>query len=204
MKHMNKALLTYRRSLPKETVTDQALRQELLDFHYTLLTSSHKLSPAQRERVEDLLRQQAGTLLAEAYYLKEAVLTLFRVSRTPEAARQRRDQIVQRFGHIPQLKAVITLLSGQSFEQMIVYLEYENLDKTNHDVERTNRTYQQGEKRRYRARADQTRLNYVRLQARQRNRQDADRHERLKRKPPPAHRINVDTVAQTTVHGLVA
>ena len=204
MKHVNKAFLTYRRSLPKETVTDKALRQELLDLRYTLLTSSHKLSPAQRERVEDLLRQQAGTLLAEAYYLKEAVLTLFRVSRTPEAARQRRDQIVQRFGHLPQLKAVITLLSGQSFEQMIVYLEYENLDKTNNDVERTNRTYQQGEKRRYRARADQTRLNYVRLQARQRNRQNADRHERLKRKPPPAHRINVDTVAQTTVHGLVA
>jgi transposase len=204
MKHVNKAMLSYRRNLPKDTEAQKALRQELLDFRYTLLTSSHKLSLAQRERVEDILRQHAGSLLAEAYHLKEAVLALFRVSRTPEAARQRRDQIVQRFGHIREFKPILTLLSGESFEKMIVYLDYENLDKTNNDSERTNRTYQQGEKQRYRARTDQTRLNYVKLQARRRNRKNADRNERLKRKPPPAHSMNVDDLAQTTAHRLIA
>lgn len=204
MKHVNKAFLTYRRSLPKETAADKALRQELLDFRYTLLTSAPKLSAAQQERVDEILRQHAGTLLAEAYYCKEAVLTLFRVSRTPAAARQRRDQLVQRFGRIPELKPVITLLSGKPFEDMIVYLDYENLDKTNNDIERTNRTYQHGEDQRYRARTDRTRLNYVKLQARQRNRRNAERNERLKRKPPPAHSFRVDDVAQTIAQSWVA
>jgi transposase len=202
MKHVNKAMLTYRRGLPQATPADKALRKELLEFRYVLLTSSHKLSPAQRERVEELLRQHTGTLLAEAYYCKEAVLTLFRVSRTPEAARQRRDQLVQRFGGVPELKAIITLLNGEWFDQMIVYLEYENLDKTNNDVERTNRTYQQGEKQRYRARTDETRLNYVKLQARRRNRQNADHNDRLKRKPPPVERVNVDDIAHTAAQSL--
>ena len=201
MKHINKALLTYRRSLPKETPAQKAIRQELLDFRYTLLTGSHKLSTAQRERIEDILRQHAGTLLAEAYYLKEAVLTLFRVSRTHEAARQRRDQIVQRFGHIPEFKSILSLLSGESFEKMLVYLDYENLDKTNNDSERTNRTYQQGEKQRYRARTDQTRLNYVKLQARRRNRKNADGNQRLKRKQP-TRSMTVDHLAHVTAQSV--
>ena len=203
MKHINKALLTYRRSLPKETPAPKAIRQELLDFRYTLLTGSHKLSTAQRERIEDILRQHAGTLLAEAYYLKEAVLTLFRVSRTPQAARQRRDQIVQRFGHIPEFKSILALLSGESFEKMLVYLDYENMDKTNNDSERTNRTYQQGEKQRYRARTDQTRLNYVKLQARRRNRKNADCNQRLKRKQP-TRSMTVDHLAHVTAQSVAA
>jgi hypothetical protein len=62
---------------------------------------------------------------------------------------------------------------------MIIYLDYENLDKTNNDAERTNRVYRKGEKVRYRARTTRTRLNYVKLQARQRNQRSAHRKERL-------------------------
>lgn len=61
-------------------------------------------------------------MLAEAYRLKEAVLALFRESQTKEAARYRRDMLVERFKNIPELKQVIGLLSGERFEQMIVYL----------------------------------------------------------------------------------
>ena len=68
------------------------------------------------------------------------------------------------------------------FEQMIVYLDFENLDKTNNNAERENRTYQKGEKVRYRARKMRTRLNYVKLQARRRNRRSAERDDHLRRK----------------------
>lgn len=198
MKHVRKAMLSYRRSLPKKSEAGQTARKELWEYRYVLLTSHHKLSPKQQERVEEILRQHAGTLLAEAYYLKEAVLSLFRVSQTSAAARQRRDQIIARFSHLPELQSVIKLLRGKAFEQMIVYLDYENLDKTNNEVERTNRTYRKGEKQRYRARTDQTRLNYVKLQARQRNQQHADRNERLKPKSTSANQPELDQ--QQAVH----
>ena len=149
MGHVNIAFQAYWHSLPENTATDKAIRQELLDLRSILLPSSPELSAAQCELVEEVLRQHAGTLLAEAYYCKEAVLALFRVSRTPRAARQRRDQIVHRFGRVLELKPIITLLRGKRFENMIVCLDYENLDKTNNDVERTVRAYQPSKDQRY-------------------------------------------------------
>ena len=182
MKHTNKAMLAYRRELPKETKEQKAIRSELWDFRYPLLKASPKLTDKQRDRVEDTLRAHQGTVLAETYYCKEAILALFRESQTKEGARSRRDMIVERFGNVPELDKVINLIRGEAFEHMIVYLDYENLDKTNNDAERTNRVYQKGEKVRYRARTTRTRLNYVRLQARQRNQRSVHRKDRLKHK----------------------
>jgi len=90
--------------------------------------------------------------------------------------------VVERFGNVPELDKVINLIRGDEFEQMIIYLDYENLDKTNNDAERTNRVYQKGEKVRYRSRTTRTRRNYVKLQARQRNQRSVHRKDRLKRR----------------------
>ena len=182
MKHTNKAMLAYRRGLPKATKAQKAVRKELWDFRYLLLKASPKLTDKQRDRLEDILCAHQGTVLPEAYYCKEAILALFRESQTKEGARFRRDMIVERFGNVPELDKVINLIRGDEFEQMIIYLDYENLGKTNNDAERTNRVYQKGEKVRYRARTTRTRLNYVRLQARQRNQRSTHRRERLKRR----------------------
>jgi transposase-like protein len=182
MKHTNQALLAYRRGLPKKTKTQQAIRRELWDFRYSLLRANPRLTEKQRDRVADLLHFHQGTVLAEAYCCKEAILALFRESRTQEGARVRRDMIVQRFGAVPELAKVLNLIRGADFEQMIIYLDYENLDKTNNDAERTNRVYQKGEKVRYQARTTRTRLNYVKLQARQRNQRSTHRQERLRPK----------------------
>lgn len=182
MKHTNQAMLAYRRGLPKETTEQKAIRTELWDFRYPLLKANPKLTDKQRDRVEDILRTHQGTVLAEAYYCKEAILALFRESQTKEGARTRRDMIVERFGNVPELDKVINLIRGEAFEQMIIYLDYENLDKTNNDAERTNRVYQKGEKTRYRARTTRTRRNYARLQARQRNQRSIHRNDRLKRR----------------------
>lgn len=182
MKHTNKVMLAYRRGLPKETKEQKAIRTELWNFRYPLLKANPKLTDKQRDRLEDILRTHQGTALAEAYYCKEAILALFRESQTKEGARARRNMIVERFGNVPELDKVINLIQGEAFEQMIIYLDYENLDKTNNNAERTNRVYQKGEKVRYRARTTRTRLNYAKLQARQRNQRSAHRKERLKRR----------------------
>ena len=152
----------------------------LQNFRYFLLKAGPKLTDKQRDHLEDILRAHQGTVLAEAYYCKEAILALFRESQAKEGARARRDMIVERFGNVPELDKVINLVRGDEFEQMIIYLDYQNLDKTNNDAERTNRVYQKGEKVRYQARTTRTRRNYARLQARQRNQRSIHRNDRLK------------------------
>jgi transposase-like protein len=206
MKHTNKAMLAYRRDLPKGTEQRKAIRRELWDFRYPLLMAHPKLTDKQRERVEDILHFHQGSVLAEAYYCKEAILALFRESQTKESARLRRDMILQRFGRVPELDKVLNLIRGKAFEQMIVYLDYENLDKTNNNAERTNRVYQKGEKVRYRARKTRTRLNYVRLQARQRNQRSAPRNERLrpKQKRSTTFTARIDVVVEQEARRLVA
>lgn len=206
MKHTYKAMLAYRRGLPKDTKEQKAIRKELWDFRYPLLKAHPKLTAKQRDRVEDILRSHRGTVLAEAYYCKEALLALFRESQSKEGARVRRDMIVQRFGKVPELEQAINLLRGEAFEQMIIYLDYENLDKTNNDAERSNRVYQKGEKTRYRARTTRTRLNYARLQARQRNQRSAQRKERLKRRKKRSAQIagRIDAVVEREARSLAA
>jgi len=182
MKHTNQALLTYRREWPKQTEAQKAVRKELWDCRYLLLKANRKLSDKQRQRLEEVLDAHQETVLPTAYACKEAILTLFRESQDKHDARVRRDTILEQFGGVPELEKVLNIIRGNDFEQMIVYLDYENLDKTNNNAERENRVYQKGEKVRYRARKTHTRLNYVRLRARQRNQRSVERNDRLRRR----------------------
>jgi len=206
MKHTNQALLTYRRALPKGTEAQQVVRKELWDCRYLLLKAGRKLSDKQRQRLEEMLDAHQETVLPTAYACKEAILALFRESQTKEGARARRDMIVKRFGNVPELDKVINLIQGDEFEQMIIYLDYENLDKTNNDAERTNRVYQKGEKVRYRARTTRTRRNYARLQARQRNQRSTHHNDRLKRRKKRLAMIagRIDAVVEQEARRLAA
>jgi hypothetical protein len=206
MKHTNKAILTYRRELPKETKAQKAVRKELWDCRYLLLKAQHKLSDLQRQRLEVILDAHKDTVIPAAHQCKEAILALFRESEDKHDARARRDTILERFGGVPELNKVLNVIRGDDFEQMIVYLDYENLDKTNNDAERENRVYQKGEKVRYRARKTHTRLNYVRLRARQRNRRSAERNDHLRRrkKRRKAFTARVDAVVEREARRLTA
>jgi transposase len=205
MKHTNKALLTYRRELLKETKAQKAVRKELWDCRYLLLKASHKLSDRQRKRLKEILATHQDTVIPKAYECKEAILALFRESEDKEDARIRRDEILERFGDVSELKKVLNVIRGDDFEQMIVYLDYENLDKTNNNAERENRVYQKGEKVRYRARKTHTRLNYVRLRARQRNQRSTERNDHLRRrkKHQVAFAGRVDAVVEQEARRLV-
>lgn len=179
MKHTHKALMIYRRGLPKETAAQKALQKELWDHRYLLLKARHKLSDEQRRQLKTILKAHQGTMLPKAYGCKETILALFRKSRDKKEARRRREAILNLFGDVPELEKVLNVIRGDDFEQMIVYLGYQNLDKTNNSAERENRVYQKGEKTRYRARQKHTRLNYVKLRTRQRNQRSAERCDRL-------------------------
>lgn len=206
MKHTNKAMLAYRRGLPKETDAQKAVRKELWDCRYLLLKASHKLSDQQRKRLEHLLDVHKDTVLPEAHACKEAILALFRESKNKEDARSRRDAIIEQFEDVAGLEKVLNVIRGDDFEQMIVYLDYENLDKTNNDAERENRVYQKGEKVRYRARKTRTRLNYVRIRARQRNQRSVERNDHLRRrkKRRAVFAGRVDALVEQEARGLTA
>jgi transposase len=206
MEHTYEAMLSYRRALPDETEAQKATKRELWDYRYLLLQANPNLTDKQRDLLEDIMHTHQNTVLTQAYYCKEAILALFRKSRTKRGARTRRDIILRRFGDVPELEKVLNLLRGDQFEQMIVYLDYENLDKTNNNAERTNRTYQKGEKTRYRSRTTRTRLNYVKHQARLRNRRSTERNERLKRRKQPLMALanRLDAVAEQEARRLAA
>jgi len=206
MKHTNKAMLTYRRGLPKETKAQKAVRKELWDYRYLLLKANHKLSDQQRQRLEEILETHKDTVIPKACKCKEAILALFRESADKDDARARRDTILEDFDDVPELKKVLNVIRGDDFEQMIVYLDYENLDKTNNNAERENRTYQKGEKVRYRARKTRTRLNYVRLQARRRNHRSIERDDHLRRKKKRRRTFarRVDAVVEREARRLTA
>ncbi len=206
MKHTNKALLTYRRGLPKETKAHKAVRKELWDYRYLLLKANHKLSDKQRAQLEEILEAHKDTVIPKAYQCKEAILALFRESEDKDDARARRDVLLEQFGAVPELSKVLKVIRGDNFEQMFVYLDYENLDKTNNNAERENRVYQKGEKVRYRARTTHTRLNYVRLRARQRNQRSVERNDRLRRrrKRRAVLASRVDAVVEREARGLTA
>lgn len=206
MKHTNKAILAYRRELPNETGAQKAVRKELWDCRYLLLKASHKLSDRQQQQLEAILDAHKDTVLPEAHACKEAILELFRESEDKEDARSRRDAIIEQFEEVAELKKVLNVIRGGDFEQMIVYLDYENLDKTNNDAERENRVYQKGEKVRYRARKTRTRLNYVRIRARQRNQRSVERNDHLRRrkKRRAVFASQIDTVAERETRRLTA
>jgi transposase-like protein len=197
MKHTNKALLTYRRELPKKTEAQKAVRKELWDYRYLLLKANHKLSEKQRKRLKEILDAHQDTVIPKAYECKEAILALFRESKDKEESRTRRGDILERFSDATELKKVLNVIRGDDFEQMIVYLDYENLDKTNNNAERENRVYQKGEKVRYRARKTHTRLNYVKLRARQRNQHSTERNDHLRRRKK--HRVAFATQVDVVV-----
>lgn len=83
---------------------------------------------------------------------------LFERGITKQAARRRRNRLARNAAYveIPELKRAIHRLARGKFEKMIVFLAYENLDRTNNHVERGNRSFRMMQKTRYRRRRTRT------------------------------------------------
>ena len=83
---------------------------------------------------------------------------LFEKGISKQAARRRRNSLAKREEYlgIPKLKRAIHRLARHKFEKMIVFLDYQNLDRTNNHVERGNRAFRMLQKTRYRRRHTRT------------------------------------------------
>ncbi len=83
---------------------------------------------------------------------------LFEKGITKETARRRRSRLARNpvYLDIPHLKRAIHRVRRHEFEKMIVFMDYENLDRTNNHVERGNRSFRMIQKTRYRRRRTRT------------------------------------------------
>jgi len=83
---------------------------------------------------------------------------LFEKGITKSTARRRGNRLAKNraYMEIPHLKRAIHRVARDKFEKMIVFLAYENLDRTNNHVERGNRSFRMLQKTRYRRRRTRT------------------------------------------------
>ena len=119
---------------------------------------------------------------------------LFERGITKQAARRRRNRLAKNpdYTDVPQLKRAIHRVARHKFEKMIVFLAYENLDRTNNHVERGNRSFRMLQKTRYRRRRTRTIMLALELHVLRRWREhplhaaERARSRRLKRRRLPA------------------
>ncbi len=82
---------------------------------------------------------------------------------SPEAARTNREKMINnpRYQEIPALKALLDKLADEAlFTKLTVFLDYENLDRTTNDAERTNRdTKRRQQRQHYRLRSEASNRN---------------------------------------------
>lgn len=119
---------------------------------------------------------------------------LFEEGITRQTARRRRNRLAKDpvYLDIPQLKRAIHRVRRHEFEKMIVFMAYENLDRTNNHVERGNRSFRMIQKTRYRRRRTRTIMLALELHVLRRWRKhplvtgEKRRIKRLRKRPLPA------------------
>lgn len=88
----------------------------------------------------------------------EQLYALFQKGITKQQARYRRTRLVNNpdYRNNPHLDRVCRMLAKEKFEKMITFLGWENVDRTNNHVERSNRSFRQMQKTRYKRRRTAT------------------------------------------------
>lgn len=88
----------------------------------------------------------------------DQLYALFQPGLTKQQARNRRTRLVGEpaYRNDPHLDRVCRMLAKDKFEKMITSLGWENVDRTNNHVERSNRSFRQMQKTRYKRRRPET------------------------------------------------
>lgn len=132
------------------------------DHQFLLVKKRACWSPEDREAFARLCRINPGFRTLSA--LVEAVYGLFERGITQRTARLRRTRLLNRpdFQRLACYPRVARMIAKPRFEKMIVFLKYDNLDRTSNHVERTNRSFRMVQKTRYKRRTERTIENALR------------------------------------------
>jgi transposase-like protein len=144
-----------------------ARRKELYDARHLFVYHPDNLEkkPETKQKLESLLQEHPA--LAVPRKFMEDLFRLFAPGVTRGKAEALRQEMLSNplYRNDPHLKKGLKkLLSDDQFQKMIVYTDYDNLGRTNNDVERKNRWIRKKQKSHYRLRRTQTLTNALALQ----------------------------------------
>jgi hypothetical protein len=155
------------------------------------------LNEDQEERLSGLIRSHPPLKKIRDFALQ--VYSLFEKDQERDDAWKRWKSLTSNEEYLQDeyLKEVIGKLPNEKFTSMITFLDYENLDRTNNDVERANRRFRKDQKSCYRIRVPQgikNALNYeVMHQKRLKEREPYAKIQRLK--PRQSNKNSLEKVA---------
>ncbi len=127
-------------------------RKFILDHVHLVVKRKENWSPQNHEDFEEM-----GRIVPELKTLRRFVdrfYNLFRKDSTKEQTRRRRRRLVNdsEFRANPHLARVLRMLSKEKFQKMITFLGWEEGERTNNHVERSNRSFRMMQKTRYKRR----------------------------------------------------
>ena len=126
------------------------------EHQYLIVRKEEELSEEDRD---DLARLFALAPQLEVFRrFNQQFYRLFEKGITQQQARYRRTRLVNNPDYLanPLLARAIKKLAKDKFEKMIVFLAWENVDRTNNHVERNNRAFRMLQKTRYKRRKQHT------------------------------------------------
>lgn len=155
--HFKDTMKAFRKTLPK------GVRLRLFRARYRFLKGWENLSGEEAWDLCELLDEYQGSVLVEAYYLKEEIRAIFKSPSLAEAY-ARRAMVLDRkeeFANTPMAKA-LTLLETK-FDKMVTYLRLGLPHPTNNAAERTIRSYRRMARQSYGFRNPASKKRYLKM-----------------------------------------
>jgi sulfur relay (sulfurtransferase) DsrC/TusE family protein len=123
---------------------------------HLIVKKSEKLSVEDKEALESMFEMAPELKVFRAF--NEQFYSLFEKGIAKEEARRRWEGVVNNRDYQcdSHLAKALRMLSKERFEKMIVFMDYENCERTNNHVERNNRGFRLVQKTRYKRRRART------------------------------------------------
>lgn len=138
-----------------------SFRRAVYENRYLFTKRTDRLNANERKILDSLCEHNEELQLIRQF--NEDLLSLFAKGQTKGQARYKRNVMehVRDYKNHRSLAISLKRLEGPKFENMITFLDYENLDATNNHVERTNRWFRKRQKTHYRNRTLRTITNML-------------------------------------------
>jgi len=140
-----------------KSVAKKARQRKLMRTHrYIFTTRSENLSDEQRKILDELCQEHEGLRVFRQF--ENELLSLFNKVQTKEEAHRKLAAMLanSEYKANDYLRTALARLGKGKFEKMITFLDYENLECTTNNVERTNRWFRKRQKTHYRIRTERT------------------------------------------------
>ncbi|MCS4541410.1 MAG: transposase [Euryarchaeota archaeon] len=139
-KHLWKAIKKFRDRLKKED------RKEINKHRFKILKNQENRDSEEEKIVGDLLKKHKGTILEKGLVLKERIQEIFKSNNKKEAVQKIKAVLKEK--HPKSLRKIIKPIKYH-WKELISYMDFENVPRTNNPAEIVKRKYRAFERARY-------------------------------------------------------